>query len=93
VNGAEGAKNGDTFCPVGADRIAFYSKNGARVSAPLPAAWKVQAIVALALHTDHAREVPVATEHGTLTVDAPAGQPIMVFRDGAAARKKIGLMR
>ncbi len=93
VKGTEIARNGDTFCPVGNDRIAFYSKSGARLSAPLPAGWNVKAIAALALYPDHAKKVPVIAEHSMLAVDAPAGQPIMIFRDGPAARKKMGLER
>ncbi|MBV9084454.1 MAG: hypothetical protein JOZ62_17400 [Acidobacteriaceae bacterium] len=89
VNGTEIAKDGDTFCPVGLDRIAFYSKNGGRLSARLPAAWNTKAIAALALFPDHAEEVPVATSGGMLAVAADAGRPIMVFRDGPAARKKM----
>lgn len=89
VDGVEIAKDGDTFCPVGNDRVAFYSKNGGRLSAPLPAGWDAQGIAALALYPDRAEEVPVSEKAGKLTVDAPAGRPIMVFRDGAAARKKM----
>jgi hypothetical protein len=93
VNGAPIAKDGDTFCPVGNDRIAFYSKKGGRLSAPLPAGWDPQAIAALALYPDRAEEVPVLKEGGKLTVDSTAGRPILVFRDGAAAQKKMGLQR
>jgi len=89
VNGAEVAKDGDTFCPVGNDRIAFYSRNGGRLSAPLPAGWNEQAIAALELYPDHAEEAAIAKAGGKLTVEAPAGRPILVFRDGAAARKKM----
>jgi Endo-alpha-N-acetylgalactosaminidase len=93
ANGAEIAKDGDTFCPVGSDRIAFYSRDGGRLSAPLPAGWNAQAIAALALYSDHAEEVPVSKAGGKLTVEAPANRPIMVFRDGAAARKKMEVER
>ncbi len=93
VNGAEVAKDGDTFCPVGTDRIAFYSKNGGRLSAPLPPGWNAQAIAALALYSDRAEEAPLARTGGKLTVDAPAGRPILVFRDGDAARKKMAVAR
>ena len=93
VNGVEIAKDGDTFCPVGDDRVAFYSKNGGRLSAPLPAGWNAQAVGALALYSDRAEEVTVSKAGGKLTVDAAAGRPIMVFRDGDAARKKMGVQR
>jgi hypothetical protein len=89
VNGAEIARDGDTFCPIGSDRIAFYSKTGKRLSAPLPKGWDPRAIAALALYADKAEEVTVAKTGATMTVEAPAGRPIMIFRDGAAARKKM----
>jgi Endo-alpha-N-acetylgalactosaminidase len=89
VNGVEIAKDGDTFCPIGGDRIAFYSKKGGRLSAPLPKDWNAQAIAALALYPDHAEEASISNSGGRLTVDATAGRPILIFRDGAAARKKL----
>lgn len=89
VNGVEIAKDGDTFCPIGSDRIAFYSKRGAKLSAPLPAGWNAQAIAALALYPERAEEAPLSKAGGMLAVDAPPGRPIIVFRDGAAARKKM----
>jgi len=91
VNGAEIARDGDTFCPVGSDRVAFYSRTGKRLSAPLPQGWQPEAIAALALYIDKAEEVPVSTAGGKITVDAPAERPVMVFRDGAAARKKMNV--
>ena len=91
VNGVEVARDGDTFCPVGNDRIAFYSKNGGRLSAPLPPGWKVNAMTALALFPDHASEVAMDTANGSITVNAGAGRPIVVFRDGAAARRKMAV--
>jgi len=89
VNGVEVAKNGDTFCPVGKDRIAFYSKQGGRLTAPIPAGWNAKAMAALGLYADHAEEVHPGISGGKLTIEAPAGRPIMVFRDGQAARKKL----
>jgi hypothetical protein len=86
TNGVEIARDGDTFCPVGDDRIAFYSKKGNRLSAALPASWDPKAIAALALYEDHAEEIQVDRSGGKLTVPALPGRPVMVFRDGAAAR-------
>jgi hypothetical protein len=58
------AKDGDTSCPAGNGRIAFYSKNGGRLSAPLPVGWNVEALAALALYPDRAKEVPVIKTGG-----------------------------
>jgi hypothetical protein len=89
VNGVEIAKDGDTFCPVGEDRIAFYSRTGKRLSAPLPAGWNPGAIAALALFADKAEDTPVSVSGGKVTVEAPPNRPVMVFRDGAAAKKRL----
>lgn len=89
VNGVEVARDGNTFCPIGADRIAFYSKTGARLSAPLPAGWDAKKIGALALYPDHAEEERISLTGSKVEVDAPAGRPIMVFGDGAAAHGKL----
>lgn len=93
VNGTEVARNGDTFCPIGEDRIAFYSKRGGRLSAALPEGWDAHAITALALFGDHAERVPVAVETGKIAVDAAPARPIMLFRYGAPALKKMGIER
>jgi hypothetical protein len=89
VGGVEVARDGDTFCPVGSDRIAFYSRKGGRLTAALPAGWDAQNIAALALYPNHAEEVAISKDGGKLTVDAPAARPIIVFRDGPAARQKM----
>ena len=89
VNGAEIASDGDTFCPLGEDRIAFYSRTGKELSAPLPRNWDANAVAALALYSDHAEEVPVSKSAGRIGVMAPARRPVMVFRDGAAARQRM----
>jgi hypothetical protein len=84
VDGIEIAKDGATFCPVGNDRIAFFSKTAGPLSAPLPSAWDRNRIAALALFSDHAEEVPVTVADGKLRVTISAGRPVIVFRDGAA---------
>ena len=57
VNGVEVAKDGDTFCPLGNDRIAFYAKEDKQLSATLPAGWKPGSVVARALTVDKAEDV------------------------------------
>lgn len=88
VNGSEVARDGDTFCPIGSDRIAFYSKTGKLLSAPLPKGWDAGAIAAFALTADKAEESPVSKSGGKLTVEVQAGRPVIVFRDRAAARRR-----
>jgi len=87
ADGVEVAGDGNTFCPVGKDRIAFYSKKGARLSAPLPGGWDARSIVALAMYTDRAESAPVAKDGGRVTVEVAAGRPVLVFRDAEAAKR------
>jgi hypothetical protein len=89
VNGAEVARDGDVFCPIGDDRIAFYSRKDATLSAPLPAGWKPDALAALALYTDRAEDAKFSVAGGRITVAVSASRPVMVFRDGAAARTRM----
>lgn len=91
LNGVEVAHDGDVSCPVGDDRIAFYSRKGAHLTAPLPAGWNAGAVAALALYADHAEEARLSTQAGVLSVEAPPSRPILVFRDGAAARRKMNV--
>jgi hypothetical protein len=89
VDGAEVARDGDVFCPIGDDRIAFYSRKGGTLSAPLPAGWKLEALAALALYTDHAEEAKLSLAGGKVTITVAANRPVIVFRNGAAARARM----
>ncbi|HZP60026.1 MAG TPA: hypothetical protein VFB27_06835, partial [Opitutaceae bacterium] len=89
VNGVEVARDGDTFCPVGDDRIAFYSKNDKPLSAALPAGWNPGEVVARALSADKSEDVPVRFADGKVTVSVSAGRPVMVFRDRDAMEKHL----
>jgi hypothetical protein len=92
VNGVEIAHDGDTFCPLGKDRIAFYSKNGGELSASLPAGWTAKSLVAAALFADHAERAPLVIRDGKITLKVPAKRAIVVFRD-AAAMKQLNLAK
>ena len=84
VNGVEVAKDGDTFCPVGKDRIAFYSKQGGRVTATLPSGWNGHDIVALALYPDHAEKAHAEVAAGKVGLELAASRPVIVFRNQSA---------
>jgi hypothetical protein len=84
VGGVEVARDGDTFCPIGLDRVAFYARTAKQLSAPLPEGWDANAIVALTLSADKAEAASVAVREGKLMVEAQAERPVMVFRDAAA---------
>jgi hypothetical protein len=84
VNGVDVARDGDTFCPIGQDRVAFYSRTAKQLSAPLPEGWDANAIVGLALASDKAQTAAVAVRDGKIVVSVQAERPVMVFRDAAA---------
>ena len=87
VSGVDVARDGDTFCPVGKDRVAFYSPVAKELSAPLPEGWDANAVVALALSADGAKPVRASVREGKLMVSVQAEHPVMVFRDAAAVPK------
>jgi hypothetical protein len=91
VNGIEIARDGDTFCPVGDDRIAFYSKSDKQLSTALPARWKAGELVARVLTIDGAEETAVKSVDGNVTVAVSARRPVMVFRNEAVMRKALHL--
>ncbi len=84
VDGVDVARDGDTFCPIGKDRMAFYSPFAKELSAPLPAGWDGGAVVGLALSADKMEAATVAVRDGKLIVNVQAERPVMIFRDRAA---------
>jgi hypothetical protein len=76
VDGVDVARDGDTFCPVGKDRVAFYSPFAKQLSAPLPEGWDSSAVAQA--------PATVSVRDGKLTVAVQAEQPVMVFRNAAA---------
>jgi hypothetical protein len=80
------ARDGDTFCPIGRDRVAFYSRTAKELSAPLPEGWDATAVVGKAMSADSEEAAEVAVRDGKLIVKVQAERPVMVFRSAAAAR-------
>jgi hypothetical protein len=89
ADGVEIARDGNTFCPVDGQRIALYSLAGADLSTPLPPNWDGHKITVLALSTGKPDPVRPSIENGKITISVPARQPVMAYRDGAAARNSI----
>jgi hypothetical protein len=81
IGGIEVARDGDTFCPIGKDRVAFYSPLAKQLSAPLPEGWDANAVVALALSADKSESARVSARDGKLIVNVQPERPVMVFRD------------
>ena len=88
VDGVKIAGNDSTFCPIDEGRIAFYSRLPRHLEAAMPSGWDPGKIVGQALFTDHREPISVRVEGGKINVDAPAGRPIMVYRDAEFAGKQ-----
>lgn len=88
VNGVDVAKDGDTFCPIGRDRVAFYSRNAKELTAPLPEGWDGNAIVARTMSGDKSESATISVRDGKLVAKVQAERPVMVFRDASAAAQK-----
>jgi hypothetical protein len=86
VNGVDVARDGDTFCPIGKDRVAFYSRTPKELSAPLPEGWDANAVVGRTMSGDKTEAATVAVRDGKLVVKVQAERAVMVFRDAGAAR-------
>jgi hypothetical protein len=89
VEGVEIARDLATFCRLGKDRVAFYAQTERELSVPLPKDWRPANAVAIALSTDTSEPLAFDVADGHIRVRVPAQRPVMVFQDGAAARKRI----
>jgi hypothetical protein len=89
VDGVEIARNLATSCMLDDNRVAFYAQSECDLSFPMPANWKPAEAAALALFADRAEKLEFNVADGKLHVHAPARRPVIVFRDGAAARKRL----
>lgn len=88
-SGVEIARDGCTFCPLDENRIAFYSLAGQDLSARLPQGWNPHEIAALVLSTGEPREGHLTIKNNTIAVSMPSRQPVIVYRDGEAAKKRL----
>lgn len=87
--GREVARNGLTACPVGTDRIAVYATEDQEIELPLPPGWDAAQAGALCLSIHGAEAFPFTTQDGRLTLSLKARQPVMVYRDRAAAQRRM----
>jgi hypothetical protein len=83
-NGSSITTNESTTCPVDAERIAFYSKAGGRLSYPLPAHWIAEELTARRLTVSGRAAFPLQVQDGQIVVDVPARVPVMVYARAAA---------
>ena len=89
LGGVEIARDSSTFCPVDDSRIAFYSLQATQLSTPLPKGWDASKIAAIALSLEKPQEVEVGVESGRISVSVASRQPVMVYREGAAAKQRL----
>jgi hypothetical protein len=78
--GAEVARNGSTFCPLGDDRLALYSLRDEVLTATLPQGWDASAIQVLALSTAQAKPTPFERRGREVVVPIKARVPVHIVR-------------
>lgn len=89
ADGVEIARDGAVFAPHGTGRLAFYALTARELSHPLPAGWNAARLAAIALSPAKPREVAHRVEDGRIRLTVEAQQPVIVYRDGAAARRRL----
>ncbi|HXJ05356.1 MAG TPA: endo-alpha-N-acetylgalactosaminidase family protein [Candidatus Acidoferrum sp.] len=89
VNGVEIARDLATCCQLDPDRIAFYAQTGRELVAPMPKGWKKDQLAAILLSPTGAEAARLGFSDGLIRVHVPGRQPILVFRDGPAAKKRL----
>jgi len=89
LDGVEVARDASTFCPFGNDRIAFYSTEARELVAALPPGWSGSSMAGFALSSDGATEAPVSVDGGTVGVAVAAQKPVLVYRNGERARRRL----
>lgn len=85
LDGAEVARDGATFCPLGKDRIAMYSTVDASLTATLPADWNPDEVTGKALSLTGRESVSIQRTARRVTVTVKARQPIMIYRKALSA--------
>jgi hypothetical protein len=78
------AQDGATTCPVDATKIAFYAREGGRLSYPLPEGWTAATVTARVLTVDGRKEMAVSIVSGEIVVEVPARVPVMVYASKVA---------
>jgi Endo-alpha-N-acetylgalactosaminidase len=79
VNGIEIARDNATFCPLDANRIAFYSRTARQLRYPLPNGWRSGKVTARALTLTGRSAHKVQCIDGMIVVDAQPKQPVIVY--------------
>ena len=86
LNGAPICSEAGTFCPLGQDRIAFYSLTAQELTAQLPAGWQANQIRAAKLTANGPEELRVTVEGNQVRTTLEARQPVIVYRNDSVRR-------
>jgi len=86
IAGTDLTRDGSTVCELDAGRIAFYSLD---FFAPLPKSWDRGKFTAIALSVDAPQEHKVDVGESKLTILVPRRRPVIVYRDGEAAKRRL----
>lgn len=79
VNGIEIARDDSTFCPLDANRVAFYSRTPRELQYPLPSGWNASKIAAWRLTLQGRVTHEVRFVDGMIVVHVDAQQPVIVY--------------
>lgn len=85
LDGAEVARDGATFCPLGKDRIAMYSTVDASLTATLPAGWNPDEVTAKVLSPIERKSVNLQRIGHRIAISVQARQPVMVYRRASSS--------
>jgi len=85
LDGAEVARDGSTFCPLGKDRIAMYSIADGPLVATLPSTWDTQDITAKALFADRAEPTKFDLDGRRVYGTDASSAAVMIYRGRAAS--------
>jgi hypothetical protein len=84
IDGVDVASDGSTYCPLGKERVAFYSTTANELSFPLPGEWRQDRLRGRALSREGTQPAVVAVHGRTMTVQVPARQAVIVDQNAAA---------
>ncbi len=80
VNGVQVASEDWVACPLGSDRIVFYSTDARTLRHPIPAGWDSQNLKAVTATKSAPQPLKVQPQNGEIVIAVAARSPIIVSR-------------
>jgi hypothetical protein len=80
VNGVQVASEDWVACPIGSDRIVFYSADARTLRQPVPVGWDSQNLTAVTTTKSAPQPLKVQPQNGEIVIDVAARSPIIVSR-------------